>query len=442
VVTLGPWRHWPDQASRDDIANDTSYVRKQSIIAAANDLLEEGGLEGLTIRAVLKRTGLARRAFYERFAGKDDLVLAVFEETLADSGAFFAKEIAGLSDTVEMLRIIVVGLVVGALDNDQRLGLKRVSAIVREHMRLAQTRPAELESALRPLLDVIADPIRAGIRAGQLRDCDPVLQATLIYNLVASTIHTELLMEESGEVAGNRRQRLADEIWNSAAARSSPSRTDPGERTGEERTMEKDLAGKTALVTGGGRGIGRAMAERLAAAGAIVAVNYAGNHEAAADTVRAIEAAGGTAFAVQAKIGEPGEIDRLVASLDAEFTRRTGDKAIDILVNNIGGGDYATILDSSDALYDQTFSNNVRGPFLLTRALYHHIRDNGRVINISSTGSRLTDPGIIVYSMAKAAVEAFTRVLAAELGGRGSRSTRCRRASPRGRPTSTSSTIR
>jgi NAD(P)-dependent dehydrogenase (short-subunit alcohol dehydrogenase family) len=183
--------------------------------------------------------------------------------------------------------------------------------------------------------------------------------------------------------------------------------------------MEQDLAGKTALVTGGGRGIGRAMAERLAAAGALVAVNYAGNHEAAADTVRAIEAAGGHAFTVQARIGEPGEIDKLVAALDAEFTQRTSAKGIDILVNNIGGGDYATILDSTEALYDQTFGNNVRGPFLLTRALYHHLRDHGRVINISSTGSRLTDPGIIVYSMAKAAVEAFTRVLAAELGGRG-----------------------
>jgi NAD(P)-dependent dehydrogenase (short-subunit alcohol dehydrogenase family) len=187
--------------------------------------------------------------------------------------------------------------------------------------------------------------------------------------------------------------------------------------------MEQDLAGKTALVTGGGRGIGRAMAERLAAAGALVAVNYAGNHQAAADTVRAIEAAGGQAFTVQARIGEPGEIEKLVAALDAEFTKRTGGAnggwGIDVLVNNIGGGDYATILDSGEELYDQTFGNNVRGPFLLTRALYHHLRDHGRVINISSTGSRLTDPGIIVYSMAKAAVEAFTRVLAAELGGRG-----------------------
>ncbi len=183
--------------------------------------------------------------------------------------------------------------------------------------------------------------------------------------------------------------------------------------------MERDLAGKTALVTGGGRGIGRAMAERLAAAGALVAVNYAGNHQAAAETVRAIENAGGQAFTLQARIGEPGEIQRLVAALDAELMARTGTGGLDVLVNNIGGGNYATILDTTEAFYDQTFGNNVRGPFLLTRALYHALRDHGRVINISSTGSRLTDPGIIVYSMAKAAVEAFTRVLAAELGPRG-----------------------
>jgi AcrR family transcriptional regulator len=202
-----------DHASPDPLAIDTSCARKQTIIVAANELLEEGGLEGLTIRAILKRTGLARRAFYERFVGKDDLVLAVFDATLEAAASHFREEVAKLPDATAQIGAIVYGLVLGTDPGPDRIGIRRISAIVREHMRLAQTRPAELEKALSPLIEVIAERISAGIRTGQLRDCDPVLQAQLIYNLIASTVHIELLMEESGEVAGNRRQRLADEIW-------------------------------------------------------------------------------------------------------------------------------------------------------------------------------------------------------------------------------------
>ena len=183
--------------------------------------------------------------------------------------------------------------------------------------------------------------------------------------------------------------------------------------------MEQDLAGKTALVTGASRGLGQGIAERLAAAGALVAVNYAGNAEAASETVARIEAAGGQAFTIQAKLGGQAEAERLAAGLSEELVRRTGSDGLDILVNNIGGGDYGTILDADEAFFDHVMNNNVRGAFFLTRALHSRLRDNGRVINLSSAGSRLTDPGIIVYTMAKAAVEAFTRVLAAELGPRG-----------------------
>lgn len=200
----------PTPATSDD---GTECLRKQSIVEAAYALLDEEGLEGLTIRAMLKRTGLARRAFYERFAGKDDLVLAVFEATLKEAAEFFTREVAEQPDTVSQIRVIVYGLVVGAQPDVGGIGIRRVSAIVREHMRLAQSRPAELESALAPLLGVIADRISAGIRAGQLREADPALQATLIYNLIASTVHIDLLMQESGEPVHYRRQRLADEIW-------------------------------------------------------------------------------------------------------------------------------------------------------------------------------------------------------------------------------------
>lgn len=199
--------------SADTPDHDAECVRRASIIAAANELLEEEGLDGLTIRAMLKRTGLARRAFYERFEGKDDLVVAVFAETLRESAEHLERETAHLADPLDQLRVVVDLLVLGSQPHRGRIGMRRISAMVREHMRLAQSRPAELEAALQPLIGVIAERISAGIRTGQVRACDPVLQATLIYNLIASTVHIETLMEESGEPASYRRPRLADEIW-------------------------------------------------------------------------------------------------------------------------------------------------------------------------------------------------------------------------------------
>jgi NAD(P)-dependent dehydrogenase (short-subunit alcohol dehydrogenase family) len=186
-----------------------------------------------------------------------------------------------------------------------------------------------------------------------------------------------------------------------------------------EKTLEKDLRGKTALVTGASRGLGRAIAVRLGAAGALVAVNYAENAAAAAETVAEIEAAGGSAFAIGTTLGDEPAAEALAAKLSEELAARTGSGGLDILVNNIGGGDYGGILQVDQAFYDGMMSNNVRGGFFLVKALHGALRDNGRVINISSVGARLTDPGIIVYTMAKAAVDAFTRVLARELGGRG-----------------------
>lgn len=178
--------------------------------------------------------------------------------------------------------------------------------------------------------------------------------------------------------------------------------------------MSGDLVGKTALITGGSRGLGLAMAERLAGAGARVAVNYAANADAADAAVAKIVSAGGQAFALQGKLRGEAEAKALTGALLDQLPGK-----LDILVNNIGGGDYATMADVDEEFFDDLFANNVRAAFFLTKALAPHLADHGRVINISSTGSRLTDPGIIVYTMAKAAVEAFTRVLAAELGPRG-----------------------
>jgi AcrR family transcriptional regulator len=187
--------------------------RTRLLVDAADELLVEGGLEGLTVRAVLKRTGLARRAFYERFASKDDLVLAVFEAVLHAAAIHFGERIENETDPLQKLQTIVTGLVLGSLDEYDGIGDRRAAAMVHEHMRLAESRPAELQAAISPLISLIADQVTEGVSKGQLRDCDPFLQATLIYNLVAMTVHPELLMEEGGKPDTQRRHRLAEEIW-------------------------------------------------------------------------------------------------------------------------------------------------------------------------------------------------------------------------------------
>lgn len=194
----------------------TPDLRRRAIIAAAYDLLAEEGLDGLTIRAVLARTGLARRAFYENFAGKDDLVLAVFAETLlqaADQLGGWAREKA---DPLERLRFMVSSIVMGRFGREETPPGERDlrgAALSREHMRLAESHPGQLQAALAPLLSVIAGHLAEGMAAGQVHKSDPARLARLVYNLVSTTVHTELLAEEGGIPDPAARARLADEIW-------------------------------------------------------------------------------------------------------------------------------------------------------------------------------------------------------------------------------------
>ncbi|MFE9682864.1 SDR family oxidoreductase [Streptomyces sp. NPDC002701] len=174
------------------------------------------------------------------------------------------------------------------------------------------------------------------------------------------------------------------------------------------------LAGRTALVTGGGRGIGRGIAERLGRDGARVAVHYGSNEGAAKDTVEAIRAAGGSAFALRAELGVPGDADELWR----EFDRHAD--GLDILVNNAGIGTSRPFDEIDEAEYDRVFAVNVKAPHFITRLGVTRLRDGGRIINISSGLARTAVmPDKMAYAMTKGALDIFTRDLSKVLGPRG-----------------------
>ncbi len=179
------------------------------------------------------------------------------------------------------------------------------------------------------------------------------------------------------------------------------------------------LKEKIAVVTGGSRGIGRAIAQRLAQDGALVAVHYGKNTEAAHGTVREIEAAGGKGFAIQADVTSATHIERFYQQLDVELEKRTGSKRFDILVNNAGVGFFHTIDQTTEKEFDQLFSVNVKAPFFITQLAMPRLRDGGRVINISSGVSKRPSKDLVAYTMTKAALDALTVALAADVGKRG-----------------------
>ena len=188
--------------------------RSRKIVEAAYELLEEQGLEGLTIRAVLRKTRLSRRAFYERFEGKDDLVLAVFEHTIRTAASHLNEVVRATAEPMERLRMIVTSIVLGSVAGpDGSPSNRRGAALSREHLRLAESHPADLQAALSPLLAVITQQLSDGMRAGAVRGDDPRRMGALVYNLVSTTVHTELLAQESARPDRAQRTQLAADIW-------------------------------------------------------------------------------------------------------------------------------------------------------------------------------------------------------------------------------------
>lgn len=179
--------------------------------------------------------------------------------------------------------------------------------------------------------------------------------------------------------------------------------------------LSRSLIEKVAIVTGASRGIGRAVAETLAAAGASIVVNHRDSATQAAEVVAAIEGAGGRAASIQADMAKIADVERLISATIEKFG------ALDVLVNNAGVGNRTEMADMTEKEFDWTMAVNARGPMFAIQAAVPRMRDNGRIINVSSCGTHIAQStGLLaVYQMSKGALEQLARCYMRELGARG-----------------------
>jgi 3-oxoacyl-[acyl-carrier protein] reductase len=178
--------------------------------------------------------------------------------------------------------------------------------------------------------------------------------------------------------------------------------------------MQRKLEGKIALITGGSRGIGAAIAKRLASDGANVAITYTKGTDAAASVVKEIERAGGKAMAIQADATDANAVKAAVEKTVATYGR------LDVLVNNAGTAVPKPFEEATLAELDRVIDINLRAIFVATQAALKHLREGGRIIMIgSAVGERVLTPGLVPYAATKGAVKIFTQGLAREVGSRG-----------------------
>ncbi|GAA4182207.1 SDR family oxidoreductase [Streptosporangium oxazolinicum] len=176
-----------------------------------------------------------------------------------------------------------------------------------------------------------------------------------------------------------------------------------------------DLTGRTALVTGASRGIGQAIATRLAAKGAVVIVHFGTDEDGATATVDEIERAGGTALAVGAKLGVDDDVETLFAGVEAGLAGRP----LDILVNNAAAAPAGPLGTTTRTEFDHLFAVNVRAPYFIIQRALPLLRDGGRIVTISSVATRMANPTQTSFAMTKGAIETMSMTLANELGVRG-----------------------
>lgn len=175
--------------------------------------------------------------------------------------------------------------------------------------------------------------------------------------------------------------------------------------------MNLPLAHKIALVTGGSRGIGAAISQKLAEQGAQVAVNYSSSAEAANQLVEQIQASGGKAIALPADMTDSSQVVALFDQTESKLGK------VDILVNNAGTADYGSLVEITDEAFDKQINLNVRAVFVASREAARRMDDGGRIINIGSAlGEAVPVPGMSVYCATKFAIAGFTRSWSRELG--------------------------
>ncbi|CAM2151992.1 Uncharacterized oxidoreductase MexAM1_META1p0182 [Pararobbsia alpina] len=185
--------------------------------------------------------------------------------------------------------------------------------------------------------------------------------------------------------------------------------------------MSGRLSSKTALVTGSSRGIGRAVALAFARQGAaLIGVHYGNDADAAQATIRDVEALGSKAVAIKADLSRGKEAtDSIWAQFKAAAIAVTGDPRLDILVNNAGVAPAVPLSQTSESVFDEVLTINLKAPFFLIQAVGDHIRDGGRIINVSTGFTRVAAPTHPAYAASKGALETLTLALAPEFGPRG-----------------------
>jgi AcrR family transcriptional regulator len=187
--------------------------RSRRFVKAAVEIIEKDSLDGLTVQAVIARTGLSLRAFYQRFSGKDDLLVAVFEEGIREAADAIRARIAALDDPAARLRAIVEGMLPAS-------GSSAVLAMMsREHHRLAESHPEELRYALAPFETLIAENLAAGMQTGQVRSADPEHLAVLVLNMVSATVTSAVLMKRRLDEFEQVGAELWEFCWRALEAR-------------------------------------------------------------------------------------------------------------------------------------------------------------------------------------------------------------------------------